>query len=199
MTHHSSFLMTIYLSWDQWVFLFFFKFVKNVGWCSCPRGLGQIWLEVEGKGENFMIPSMTWLFGTYSVNTDTSDFFHHNVVTWAYFFHKKSPLYLLLKKVSACGNIGTWIPHEYIKPMQNQHYQYTKIALNTSPQSHKICIHLQQLPENAFHSTNCVPKFASLRLWTHINDNWMYLYNWCNVYSTTTKYMKSWNTYITRS
>jgi hypothetical protein len=36
-----------------------------------------------------MIPSMIWLFGTYSVNTDTSDFFPHNVVTWVYFFHIK--------------------------------------------------------------------------------------------------------------
>jgi hypothetical protein len=36
-----------------------------------------------------MIPSMIWLFGTYSVNTDTSDFFPHNVVTCAYFSHIK--------------------------------------------------------------------------------------------------------------
>jgi hypothetical protein len=36
-----------------------------------------------------MIPSMVWLFGTYFVNTDTSDFVPHNVVTWAYCFHIK--------------------------------------------------------------------------------------------------------------
>jgi hypothetical protein len=36
-----------------------------------------------------MIPSMIWFFGTYSVNTDFSDFHPHNVVTQAYFFHIK--------------------------------------------------------------------------------------------------------------
>jgi hypothetical protein len=42
-----------------------------------------------------MIPSMIWLFGDYSVNIDTSDFFPHHVVTWPILSMKKGPLYLL--------------------------------------------------------------------------------------------------------
>lgn len=72
------------------ILVFFFKFVNQVNWQSCPKGLSQIWLKVRRVGKKHQVFSY-YLEAHWKLSSNYGElrfFFRCNLMTSVYFFQK---------------------------------------------------------------------------------------------------------------